>query len=42
MVFTVHGEKNNIEAYGKAIKEKFGWNVIQPDYLDTVELFKGI
>jgi metallo-beta-lactamase family protein len=42
MVFTVHGEKNNIEAYGKAIKEKLGWNVLQPVYLETVELFRGI
>ena len=42
MVFTVHGEKDNIETYGKAIREKLGWNVLQPVYLETVELFRGI
>lgn len=42
MVFTVHGEKDNLEAYGKTIKEKLGWNVIQPVYLETLELFRGI
>lgn len=42
MVFTVHGERDNISAYAKAIKEKFGWNVIQPEYLQSIELYKGI
>lgn len=42
MVFTVHGEKNNIEAYSKLIKERLNWNVIQPVYLETVTLFRGI
>lgn len=42
MVFTVHGEKNHIEAYSKAIKETLGWNVIQPVYLESLELFRGI
>lgn len=42
MVFTVHGEKNNLEAYTKAIKERMGWNVIQPVYLEEVSLFRGI
>jgi metallo-beta-lactamase family protein len=42
MVFTVHGEKNNLEAYTKGIKERFGWNVIQPTYLESIDLFKGI
>lgn len=42
MVFTVHGEKNHIEAYSKAIKENFGWNVIQPVYLESIDLFRGI
>ncbi|HEY8934445.1 MAG TPA: MBL fold metallo-hydrolase [Cyclobacteriaceae bacterium] len=42
MTFTVHGEKNHLEAYSKGIRERFGWNVIQPAYLETVELFNGI
>ena len=42
MVFTVHGEGNSLEAYGRAIREKFGWNVVQPNYLESIELFKGI
>jgi metallo-beta-lactamase family protein len=42
IVFTVHGEGNNLEAYGKAIRERLNWNVVQPKYLQTVELFSGI
>jgi metallo-beta-lactamase family protein len=42
MVFTVHGEKNHLEAYAKGIKEKLSWNVIQPAYLESIELFTGI
>lgn len=42
MVFTVHGEKNHIEAYSKGIKENLGWNVIQPVYLESMDLFRGI
>jgi metallo-beta-lactamase family protein len=42
MVFTVHGEKNHLEAYAKGIKERFGWNVLQPAHLESVVLFSGI
>jgi metallo-beta-lactamase family protein len=42
MVFTVHGEKNNLDAFTKSIKERMGWNVFQPVYLETVTLFRGI
>ena len=42
MVFTVHGEKNNLDAYTKAIKERMRWNVIQPVYLESADLFRGI
>jgi metallo-beta-lactamase family protein len=42
MVFTVHGEKNNLEAYSKAIKERMNWNVYQPVYLESIDLFRGI
>lgn len=42
VTFTVHGEKNHLEAYSREIRERFGWNVTQPEYLQTVELFSGI
>lgn len=42
MVFTIHGEKNNLDAYATEIKKRLNWNVLQPVYLETVDLFKGI
>lgn len=42
IVFTVHGEKETLPVYAKRIKDQFGWNVIQPVYLVSVNLFKGI
>lgn len=42
MTFTIHGEKDNLVAYTKSIKERMGWNVVQPAYLESVVLFKGI
>ena len=42
ITFTVHGEGKNIEAYTQAIRERMKWNVIQPKYLEFVQLFSGI
>ncbi|MBT1699270.1 MBL fold metallo-hydrolase [Fulvivirgaceae bacterium PWU4] len=42
MVFPVHGEKSSLDAYAKGIKARFNWNVIQPAYLESVSLFRGI
>jgi len=42
ITFTIHGERKNIEAYAKAIHERLKWNVIQPKYQQTVQLFSGI
>jgi metallo-beta-lactamase family protein len=42
MIFTVHGEKNNLDVFTESIKERMGWNVFQPVYLETVTLFRGI
>jgi metallo-beta-lactamase family protein len=42
MVFTVHGEKNNLEIYSQSIREVMKWNVYEPTYLETVNLFTGI
>lgn len=42
LVFTVHGEGANLTAYAQAIRQKMGWNVVEPQYLETVMLFSGI
>jgi metallo-beta-lactamase family protein len=42
MVFTVHGEKPDLEIYTRGIKEHFGWNAIQPAYFESFDLFRGI
>ena len=38
MVFTTHGEPDAAEAMAGHIKDRFGWNVIVPQYEQTVEL----
>ncbi|GIV38189.1 MAG: MBL fold metallo-hydrolase [Cyclobacteriaceae bacterium] len=42
MVFTVHGEGDDLQAYAKAIRERLNWNVWVPQYLETVQLFEAI
>ncbi len=42
MVFTVHGEGNDLQAYAKAIRERLNWNVMVPQYMETVQLFEAI
>lgn len=42
ITFTVHGENPGMQAYAQEIRTRMGWNVIQPDYLESVQLFKGI
>jgi metallo-beta-lactamase family protein len=42
ITFCTHGEGERLENYAKSIREKLGWNVSVPDYLDKVNLFKGI
>jgi metallo-beta-lactamase family protein len=42
MVFTVHGEPNHMQPYATQIREQLGWNVVLPNYLETVNLFTGI
>ena len=41
-VFTIHGEGENLVAYGENIREKLKWKVIQPAYLEEVSLFKDL
>jgi metallo-beta-lactamase family protein len=38
MVFTTHGEPDAAEAMAQHIRERFGWNVVVPQYQQTVEL----
>ncbi len=37
-VFTTHGEPDAAEAMAEHIRERFGWNVVVPEYEQTVEL----
>jgi metallo-beta-lactamase family protein len=42
ITFTTHGEGNDLQLYAQAIRERFGWNVLGPQYLESVQLFRGI
>jgi metallo-beta-lactamase family protein len=42
ITFCTHGEGEKLLNYASSIRQKLGWNVIVPDYLDKVDLFKGI
>src|SRR5690606_4921077 len=42
MVFTVHGESPAIETYAQSIRDKFGWKVFVPQYMESFSLFEGI
>ncbi len=42
ITFVVHGENPDLKNYAQAIRDRLDWNVIQPEYLESVSLFKGI
>lgn len=42
MTFVVHGENPGMAAYAQTIRQKLGWNVVEPEYLESVSLFEGI
>ena len=42
LTFTVHGERNEVEKYAQNIRDRLQWNVMTPEYLETVALFRGI
>lgn len=42
MAFTVHGENPAIETYAQNIRDRLGWNVIVPQYMESFSLFEGI
>jgi metallo-beta-lactamase family protein len=42
VTFTVHGELPDMDIYAQEIRTRFGWNVMVPQYLESVDLFTGI
>lgn len=42
MTFVVHGENPGLAAYAQGIRDRLQWNVHEPQYLETVSLFRGI
>lgn len=42
MTFTIHGEAPDIETYAQAIRDRLGWNVVVPQFLESFSLFEGI
>ncbi len=42
LTFTIHGEGENLHAYAKHIRNSLGWNVVVPQYLESITLFDGI
>lgn len=42
ITFTVHGEGKDLHAFAKAIRERFKWNTVVPEYMESFSLFEGI
>lgn len=42
LTFTTHGEGSDLHEYAKSIRTTLGWNVMVPQYLESVRLFEGI
>ncbi|MEO8475369.1 MAG: MBL fold metallo-hydrolase, partial [Chryseolinea sp.] len=42
ITFTVHGELDQMTKYAQNIRETLKWNVVIPEYLQTISLFEGI
>src|SRR5690606_5333391 len=42
MTFVIHGEDPGKARYAQAIRDRLGWNVMEPHYLESVSLFEGI
>ncbi|HET9486746.1 MAG TPA: MBL fold metallo-hydrolase [Chryseosolibacter sp.] len=42
ITFVVHGENPGMAEYAVAIRKKLNWNVVEPQYLESVRLFEGI
>ncbi len=42
MAFIVHGEKESAQELSNILDEKLEWNTVIPEYLESVQLFRGI
>lgn len=42
ITFVIHGEDPGKAHYAQAIRDKLGWNVVEPQYLESVSLFEGV
>jgi metallo-beta-lactamase family protein len=42
ITFVIHGENPGMAQYAVAIRKKLNWNVVEPQYLESVSLFEGI
>lgn len=42
LTFTVHGEMPDVQVFADEIKKRLGWNVMTPQYMESVNLFEGI
>ena len=42
ITFTVHGEAGEIKEYAQSIRDRKKWNVVEPNYLESFEIFKDI
>lgn len=42
ITFCTHGEGKDLETYAQNIRTTFGWNVVVPEYKESVTLFEGI
>lgn len=42
ITFTVHGEGEGLQRYAETIRKEFQWNVVVPQYMESVSLFEGI
>lgn len=42
MTFITHGEIESATTFSKLIESKLGWKTAIPEYLESVELFKGV
>ncbi|WP_276370146.1 MBL fold metallo-hydrolase [Chryseolinea sp. H1M3-3] len=42
VTFTVHGENPGLSIYAQAIRDRMKWNVVVPEYLESMQLFQGI
>ena len=42
ITFVVHGENPGMAVYARSIRDQLDWNVVEPQYMESVSLFEGI